>query len=122
MSVKNVIRIPAHTYRMAIPNEAPPNNSMFLCGETLAEIWEDEFKYGSEWTVCLQKRTAKSRRPYVAAIKLDIPDDFCAHGVRYETKHGRMSQRKLFVHETDTMVTDHNLAGEYWVWVELDND
>jgi hypothetical protein len=95
-------------------------NSMFLCGRALAEIWDHEFPYDSTWTVCLRKRTAKGRRPYKEAIKLDIPEKFESLGIRHELNNGEMSAKRLLVCESDDMVNENNLRGEYWAWIEMD--
>jgi hypothetical protein len=96
-------------------------DSMFLCGSTLAAIWDHEFPYDSEWTVCLRKRTPKGRRPYKEAIKLDIPSNFEHLGVEFEMSNGRMSPGKLLTHDSDDRVNDNNLRGEYWAWIEMDD-
>jgi len=112
------IEIPAHGY--SNHGQSEPERSMFICGDTLAGIWDHSFPHGSEWTVCLQKRTPKGRRPYKEAIKLDIPHNFGSQGVTYETRSGYMSEGKLLVHESDSIIRDRNLDdGKYWCWVEV---
>lgn len=117
--MKEVIRFQAHGY--AANCETEPEDSMFLCQETLNNIWDADLQHGQKWTVCLQKRTTE-RRPYVAAIKLDIPKNFYL-GVHYEKPNGRMARNVKLVHDSDDMAARLNLGEEkWWAWLEVDND
>jgi hypothetical protein len=110
------IKIPAYGY-----GKTPSKASMFVCGNTLAEIWDHEFPHDSTWTVCLRKRTAKGRRPYKEAVKLDIPFGFERLGIKHELTSGLMSCKRLLVHDSDAIIRNLNLdGGEFWAWIELD--
>lgn len=119
--MNKTIKIPGHGYSgWGQPSIPLPSDSIFLCGDTLAGIWDDEFPAGIRFTVCLRKRVGW-RRPYKEAIKLNIPPGFEHSGVEHELISGRMSNQKILVVQADNVINNLGLQGEYWAWIEMDD-
>lgn len=95
------------------------DGELYVCARILGEIWEGDYYNIRKFTVCLKERTSE-KRPYKAAIKLDIPRYFVRKGVKYELEDGSMSDGTVLTCSADAHVIQRKLQNKkYWAWLEL---
>jgi len=89
---------------------------MFLCERHITEIFEDDW-HETNFTACLIERTS-NKRPYVDAIKINIPTTFIDKGIAFERANGRMHYEVLTIFADDVILQLNMKNKKFWAWVE----
>ncbi len=106
------------TIQIRCTTKCNSGDKMFLCERHLCKIFEGDW-CNKNFTACLVERTS-NKRPYVDAIKVNVPNNFANKGIVFETPNGIMHSEVLTIY-SDDVVLDHNMKNrEFWAWLELE--